>query len=97
MRFAAIADIHGNLAALEAVLAVNPGSVGLPGYDGLQPIPHVVQTGSPDACYAILERTSAGWSATFRHVPYDPWPMVRLAEARGMPRWAKALATGWVE
>jgi len=52
-------------------LVVNPGSVGLPGYEGRKPVFHKVQAGTPDACYVILERTSPGWSTTFRYVPYD--------------------------
>jgi hypothetical protein len=33
-------------------LVVNAGSVGCPGYDGVKPVYHKVQTGTPDACYA---------------------------------------------
>jgi predicted phosphodiesterase len=77
-------------------LVVNPGSVGCPGYEGHKPIFHRVQTGTPDACYAILERTSRGWSATFRYVPYDHMSMAELAQRNGWPAWASALATGWV-
>ena len=47
-------------------LAVNPGSVGCPGYDSPKPVYHKGQTGTPDACYAILERSSRGWSTTLR-------------------------------
>jgi len=78
-------------------LVVNPGSVGLPGYDGHRPVYHKVQTGTPDACYAILERTPSGWSATFRYVPYDHMAMAELARRNGLPLWASALATGWIE
>src|SRR5690606_6172570 len=35
-------------------LVVNPGSVGLPAYEDDAPFPHVVETGSPDARYAIV-------------------------------------------
>jgi len=77
-------------------LVVNPGSVGLPGYEGRKPVFHTVQTGTPDACYAILERTSLGWSATFRYVPYDYISMAEMARRNGWPVWASALATGWV-
>src|SRR5882757_588966 len=52
-------------------MIVNPGSVGLPGYDGQAPVSYVVEVGTPHACYAILERTRGGWSATIRYVPYD--------------------------
>ena len=78
-------------------LVVNPGSVGCPGYDSPKPVYHRGQTGTPDASYAILERTPRGWSVTFRYVPYDHMSMARLARANGLPVWADALATGWVE
>jgi len=78
-------------------MIVNPGSVGLPGYDGRAPVPYVVEVGTPHACYAILERTRAGWSATMRYVPYDSTAMAELARDKGMPIWASAIATGWVE
>lgn len=76
-------------------MAVNPGSVGLPAYDGRKPVYHVVQTGTPDACYAVLERVAHGWSVTFRHVPYDPRKMAALARRNGAEPWARALETGW--
>ena len=77
-------------------LVVNPGSVGCPGYDSPKPVYHTSQTGTPDACYAILERSARGWSVTFRYVPYDHMPMAELARRNGLPVWAAALATGWV-
>lgn len=77
-------------------LVVNAGSVGCPGYEGREPVPHKVQAGTPDACYAILERTTRGWSATFRYVPYDHMAMAQVARRNGVAVWASALATGWV-
>ncbi|MCR8550723.1 metallophosphatase family protein [Salipiger sp. P9] len=81
---------------LGAQLIVNPGSVGCPAYDDLHPVPHVVQTGTPDACYAVLTRAGTTWQVTHRHVPYDSTHMVALARARGREDWATALATGWL-
>jgi predicted phosphodiesterase len=78
-------------------MAVNPGSVGLPGYGMQKPFPHTVETGTPDACYAILERSRAGWSVMIRYVPYDSTAMAALAREKGMPLWANAIATGWCE
>lgn len=78
-------------------LVVNAGSVGCPGYDGHKPVHHTVQTGTPDACYAILEDTPRGWSVTFRYVPYDHMLMAEMARRHGMPVWSSALATGWVQ
>ena len=77
-------------------IAVNPGSVGLPGYRWDVPVDHVVEAGTPDACYAILERTDSTWRATIRYVPYDHTTMADLAARNGRPDWASAIATGWL-
>lgn len=79
------------------VLLVNPGSVGLPAYDDLYPTPHVVQTGSPDARYALVERQSqGGWVVGLHSVPYDHESMARMAERNGRLDWAHALRTGYM-
>jgi predicted phosphodiesterase len=78
-------------------MIVNPGSVGLPGYDGQHPVPYKVEVGTPDACYAILERACGRWSATIGYVPYDSMAAAELARGNGWPIWASALATGWIE
>ena len=78
-------------------LIVNPGSVGCPGYVDDQPRDHVMQTGTPAACYAILHRAPLGWDVTFREVPYDTARMVALAEAQGRAEWARAIQSGWVD
>ena len=36
-------------------LVVNPGSVGVPGFSYNVPFPHLIEAGTPDARYAILE------------------------------------------
>jgi len=77
-------------------MIVNPGSVGSPGYRDVHPFPHVVEAGTPDARYAILEFVDGTWRATFRHVPYDHDAMAALARRNGQPELASALATGWV-
>lgn len=77
-------------------LIVNPGSVGLPGYLGSRPFPYAVQTGSPDARYAIVERTRDGWCSALVAVPYDARPMAELARRHGREEWARALLTGYV-
>jgi predicted phosphodiesterase len=77
-------------------VVVNPGSVGLPGYIGREPVEHVVQTGTPDACFAILERSSETWHVTFHYVPYNSRRMAELARKQNMPDWANALETGWI-
>ena len=77
-------------------MIVNPGSVGGPGFSYHVPYPHLIEAGTPDARYAILELTSGSWSVTFRHVPYDNNAMALLARRNGDPEFASALATGWV-
>jgi diadenosine tetraphosphatase ApaH/serine/threonine PP2A family protein phosphatase len=78
-------------------LIVNPGSVGSPGYRDVHPHPHVVEAGSPDARYAILELADGHWQATFRHVPYDHAAMAALARQNGHDDLANAIATGWIK
>ncbi|APG84109.1 metallophosphoesterase family protein [Sinorhizobium americanum] len=78
-------------------LLINPGSVGCPGYDDDRPVPHKVETGAPDARYAIVEYTAGGWTVSFRCLPYDHMAMSRLAAERGRPDWATALATGFLD
>lgn len=75
-------------------LIVNPGSVGLPGYTADWPHPHVVETGTPHARYAIAERRDGIWSAELLVVAYDWEVAARQAEANGRPDWAKPLRTG---
>jgi len=77
-------------------LIVNPGSVGSPGYRDSHPFSHVIEAGTPDARYAILEFAGGCWRATFRHVPYDHEAMAALARRNGQPELASALATGWI-
>jgi diadenosine tetraphosphatase ApaH/serine/threonine PP2A family protein phosphatase len=75
-------------------MIVNPGSVGCPGYRDVHPFPHVMESGTPDARYAILELADGTWQATFRQVPYDHQAMAALARRNGQPELASALATG---
>lgn len=77
-------------------LIVNPGSVGLPAYDDTHPRPHIMQSGSPDARYALLHRTDAQWRVSLKSVPYDSARMVMLAADAGRQDWANALSTGWL-
>lgn len=77
-------------------MLLNPGSVGCPAYDDTEPVPHRVETGTPEARYALLEAAPDGWRACFRAVPYDPARMIALAESRGRAEWARALACGRV-
>jgi predicted phosphodiesterase len=77
-------------------LIVNPGSVGLQGFDDDHGHPHIVETRAPHARYALLEREAAGWSVTLRAVAYDWDASARRADHEGRPDWAYTLRTGFV-
>lgn len=77
-------------------LIVNPGSVGQPAYADDHPFDHVIESGSPDARFALLERRGGQWHASLRMVAYDHRRMADLAASRGRADWARALATGYV-
>ncbi|MEM1285636.1 MAG: metallophosphoesterase family protein [Pseudomonadota bacterium] len=74
---------------------VNPGSVGCPAYDDVHPVPHVMQTGTPNASYAIVTKAEEGWDVSFRSVPYDFVAAAQAARAHGREGWAVGLETGW--
>lgn len=76
-------------------LVVNPGSVGLPAYDDTEPVYHIMQTGAPDARYAVVEKVGGDWKVCFKSVPYDATRMAALAREAGRDDWANAVATGW--
>jgi diadenosine tetraphosphatase ApaH/serine/threonine PP2A family protein phosphatase len=75
-------------------LIVNPGSVGLPAYSDASPVPHIMETYSPHASYAILAKAGAAWDVSFRKVPYDYEPASQCAASLGRNDWARAIATG---
>jgi len=75
-------------------LLVNPGSIGCPAYSDDTPVHHIMQSGTPDASYAILDSASGGWVAEHRLVAYDSARMVQMARENQRPDLAQALATG---
>lgn len=78
-------------------LVVNPGSVGLQAYDDDHPLPHIVENGSPDARWALVERDGRGaWHVQLRSTPYDWTAAATRAQANGRGDWADALASGFV-
>jgi putative phosphoesterase len=77
-------------------LIVNPGSVGLPAYEAGGPYPHKMQSGSPHARYAIIEKKNHRWAAEMMAVDYDWDSMATIAEKRGRQDWAQALRSGYV-
>lgn len=77
-------------------LIVNPGSVGLPAYDDTAPVYHVMQSGAPEARYALVQQVDGDWRVSFRSVTYDPSRMAALAKQAGRDGWANAVSSGWL-
>lgn len=75
-------------------LVVNPGSVGLPAYSDDKPYPHIMESGTPHAKYALLSRDAAGWNAEHRSVAYDWERAAGVADEHDRPDWAFSLRTG---
>ena len=76
-------------------LVMNPGSVGLPAFDDTGSDPHISETGSPHARYAILDIDAATRAVTFHAVPYHHTAAADQAEHAGRDDWAMALRTGY--
>lgn len=84
----------------EDVLVVNPGSVGLQGFDYHDDgETYYLDNGTPHASYAIVEEVRAGgalrWQASLHRVPYDWAAAAALADENARPEWAHALRTGF--
>lgn len=77
-------------------LLLNPGSVGCPAYDDTAPVYHIMQTGIPDAMYAIVHKRQDQWTASIKNVPYDSTRMIALAREYERPDWASAVEAGWL-
>ncbi|MDE3196096.1 MAG: metallophosphoesterase family protein [Acidobacteriota bacterium] len=75
-------------------LIVNPGSVGLQAYADDAPLPHLMETGSPHARYAILEADGADWRVDLRTIRYDWESAARFAARNQREDWAFRLRTG---
>ncbi|TCU43948.1 Icc-related predicted phosphoesterase [Curtobacterium sp. PhB42] len=75
-------------------LVVNPGSVGWPAYDDDRPHPHVIEAGSPEARFAVIEDVAGSWEATFYSVAYPIETAAEVARANERPDVEYALRTG---
>ncbi len=80
----------------ENTIVVNPGSVGLPAYEDELPEPHVIESGSPHARYAVL-RYDMQWTVELISVPYDSPRAAAQANKNNRPDWAIALQTGYMK
>jgi diadenosine tetraphosphatase ApaH/serine/threonine PP2A family protein phosphatase len=76
-------------------MILNPGSVGCPSYDDPANNPHVSESGSPHARYAVLDINEDQVSADMIAIAYDWRAAVARAESNGRSDWANGLRTGW--
>lgn len=74
---------------------LNPGSVGCPAYEDTEPFPHVMETGSPHARYAIADHIAGRWHVQLLSVAYDWEAASRQCLEAGRRDWAQAVATGY--
>ena len=56
-----------------------------------------METFSPHASYAILERSPAGWDVELHRVSYDWEQAAQCARSHEREDWARALLTGRVD
>lgn len=78
-------------------LVVNPGSVGQPAYKDTTPFFHRMETGTPHARWALLERQDKGWRVELHAEEYD-WNAASAEALRnGRADWSQSLATGTMD
>jgi predicted phosphodiesterase len=75
-------------------LIVNPGSVGLPSYLDDEPFPHVMESGSPHARYAVMTASPDGRVVEQIAIPYDWRAAAAEARSNGRDDWAEWLLSG---
>lgn len=83
----------GTVGLSDGRVVVNPGSVGLPAYTADAPHPHAMESGTPHARWALLERKRQGsWRIELRATPYDVAAAAAAAREHDRPDWAR-----WIE
>jgi predicted phosphodiesterase len=91
---------HSHIARIVSIgrkVVVNPGSVGQPAYEAPTQPPHVSETGSPHARYAILSIHSDRVDADAISVSYNHLAAAKRAEENGSAAWAHFLGTGFAK
>jgi predicted phosphodiesterase len=78
-------------------LVINVGSVGDPCYTDESPLPHVMESASPHAKYAILSPCNGRWYVEHVLVPYEWERAAQAARRRGRLDWAEWIERGRVE
>jgi predicted phosphodiesterase len=75
-------------------LVLNPGSIGLPAYRHNVPHAHRMESGTPHAKYAVIEKRGNSWRIELRAIVYDWAAAAARADELGRDDWAHALRSG---
>ena len=78
-----------------STLIVCPGSLGCQAYID-NDSDHVIETGSPQARYAVIEKQNGSYAVEQISLPYDHLKAAEKARANGRPDWEIALRTGFM-
>lgn len=79
----------------DSTTIINPGSVGLQAYDDVLPEYHIMETGSPQAKYAVINYDHATDSVELITVGYDYELASKQAYRNQRIDWSEALKSGY--
>lgn len=77
-------------------IIINPGSVGLPAYEEVEPFYYKIESGTPFANYAVVEKRNGEWIIEQVSIPYDTTEVIKQSEAQKRSDWARAIKYGRV-
>ena len=77
-------------------IIINPGSVGLPAYEEVEPSYYKIESGTPFANYTVVEKRNGEWIIEQLSIPYDTTEVIKQSEAQNRSDWARALKCGRV-
>lgn len=77
-------------------IIINPGSVGLPAYEEVEPFYYKIESGTPFANYTVVEKRNGEWIIEQVSIHYDTMDVIKQSEAQNRSDWARALKRGRV-
>ncbi|MFF2175149.1 metallophosphoesterase family protein [Lysinibacillus sp. NPDC058147] len=77
-------------------IIINPGSVGLPAYEEVEPFYYKIESGTPFANYTVVEKRNSEWIIEQLSIPYDTTEVIKRSKDQNRSDWARALTRGRV-
>ncbi|GAB0168795.1 metallophosphoesterase family protein [Lysinibacillus sp. CTST325] len=77
-------------------IIINPGSVGLPAYEEVEPFYYKIESGTPFANYTVVEKRDGEYVIEQLSIPYDTTEVIKQSEVQNRSDWARALKYGRV-